>query len=308
MPMLEILNSVRRIIHKWVNTASRLSTSATAGDTNIIVEDAYRFNIGDDVMIKNNDVYEADLHVEFIDYDTNTITLSSPIQNGWVATDSILIKTIYGRFVNAIYIGDRDVLSRFPCVTVNGVSRSSEWMTLGTTKERYEIEVGVYVQASTQEEGYKFLLAITDIIQLGLKRNIMPLVEDYDIISLAQDVTQGDSVIYLNNRSYLDRDPSFDRIFLEDEYNTQETLIDHIYSLSEDPSGQAVKIRGTSCFNFDKDETSIIIPRRHVFNSWPHNIQYGLIHKGELLKASKINWFAEEQELQLWIRQEPKLR
>jgi hypothetical protein len=50
------------------------------------------------------------------------------------------------------------------------------------------------------------------------------------------------------------------------------------------------------------------VPTRHVFNSWPSDIQYGSIHKGELLKAAKISWFAEEEEQQFLRDEEPKLR
>jgi hypothetical protein len=50
------------------------------------------------------------------------------------------------------------------------------------------------------------------------------------------------------------------------------------------------------------------VPKRFIYNSWPSDIQYGLIHKGELLKAAKINWFAEEEELQNLRREEPRLR
>ena len=39
----------------------------------------------------------------------------------------------------------------------------------------------------------------------------------------------------------------------------------------------------------------------------PNNIEFGSIHKGELLKAAKISWFAEEEEMQFWRRDELKL-
>lgn len=307
MSMLEILDGVRKIIHKWVNTATRLTSNVNVGDTVLYVENSYRFNAGDDIIIKNGDLYEVDLHIESVDNSVNTITLSSGVQNSHSLSDGVVIKAIYGRCVQGIYIGDREILPKFPCITVNGVSRSSEWMTLESTKERYEIEVSVFVQASTQEEGYKFLLTITDIIQQGLKRNIMPLVNDFDIISLAQDVTSGDSVIYVENREQLEQS-NFIRIFLEDEYESQENWVEYIYDLTEDPTGESVKLKSPSCFNFRAEDTSVIIPKRHIFNSWPHSIQYGMIHKGELLKAAKISWFAEEEELQEWRKQEPKLR
>ncbi len=315
MAMLEILNSVRRIVHKWVNTSSRIVSSieggASSGDTIIFVENVSRFSPGDEIIIRNNRVYEVDLSIESIDRESNTITLAEPVRNNWVVEDAedgptLITKCFYGNYVQGIYLGGRELISRFPAITINGISRSSEWMTLESTKEKYEVELTVYVQASTQEKGYKFLLAITDLIQKGLKKNLMPLVEDYNIVSLTRDVDAGDSVIYVTNREYMENN-KFSRLFLEDEFNSQELLIDSIYDSTEDPTETALKISGVSCFNFDKNETSVIIPNRHIFNSWPNNIQYGHIHEKEMLKAAKISWFAEEEEIHYLRDRDPKL-
>jgi hypothetical protein len=150
MAMEEVLDSVRRIIHKWVNTTSRIQDDLVRGDTLVSVSNASRFNIGDQVMLKNNTVYETGLVVSDVNYLTNCITLSTPILNDWAMADNaVLIKTIYEQFVQGIYIGEPDVIPRYPAITVNGVSRNSEWFTLESSKERYMVEIGVYVQAST---------------------------------------------------------------------------------------------------------------------------------------------------------------
>ena len=61
------------------------------------------------------------------------------------------------------------------------------------------------------------------------------------------------------------------------------------------------------CEDFAVSNTSVAIPKRFIFNSWPMNIEYGKIHKGELLKASVIRWFGEEEEMQWLRRDETKL-
>lgn len=306
MAMEEILDSVRRIVHKWVNTTSRIQQNVNRGDTIICVKNSRRFDIGDAVMLKNNTVYETGLVVEDVDWDQGLVTLSTPVLNDWsMAENTVLIKTIYEQFVQGIYIGEPDVIPMYPAITVNGISRNSQWLTLESTKERYEIEVGVYVKASTHEDGYRFLMNITDEIQKGLKRNIIPLVNDYDIISLTTDITACDTTLYVNNRSKLE---DYRRIIIEDEYESQEHWVTHLYSDTEDPTGTAIRVKEQVAWDFDKDETSIIIPKRFVFNSWPADIQYGMIHKGELLKAAKISWFAEEEEMQWFRRDELKLR
>ena len=220
MAMAEILDSVRRIIYKWVNTSSRININLTRGDTVISVADAHRFSVGDEVMLKNSTVYETALIVDCVDPIGNLVTLTTPVLNDWtIAEDTVLIKTINEQFVQGIYIGDPDVISRFPAITVNGMSRSSEWLTLESTKEKYQIEVTVYVKESTHEEGYRFLMAIADEIQKGLKRNITPLVSEYELTSLARDISVGDLTIYVDNKSLFE---TYSRIILEDPDENQE--------------------------------------------------------------------------------------
>lgn len=307
MAMEEVLDAVRRIIHRWVNTTSRTVADLTRGDTVIPIQNATRFSINDQVMLKNNTVYyETGLAVESIDYTTNCVTLTTPILNDWdMASSTVLIKTIYEQFVQGIYIGDPDVIPRYPAITVNGVNRGSEWFTLESTKENYEIEVGVYVQASTHEKGYRFLLNMADTIQLGLKRNILPLVADYDITSLSESITACDTTIRVTDRSLFNNNR---RIIIEDDLHSTENWVIGWFDETEDPSQDALQLHDSVPYSFLADDTTIIVPKRFIFNSWPKNIQYGTIHKGELLKAAKISWFAWEEELQNLRREESRLR
>lgn len=306
MAMEEVLDSVRRIIHKWVNTTTRLLTDVSRGDTVLCVRNARRFTIGDQVMLKNDSVYETGLIVSEIDTINHYVTLTTGILNDWtVAENTVLIKTIYEQFVQGIYIGDPQVIPLYPAITVNGISRNSEWFTLESTKERYQIEINVFVKASTHEQGYRFLLNMADEIQRGLKYNIMPLVNDYDITSLAADVTAGDFDIRITDRSLVN---NYRRIILEDSTESQENWVTYWYTETEDPAQTAIRLKDCVPFDFAVDGTSVIVPKRFIFNSWPKDVQYGTIHKGELLKAAKISWFAEEEEMQMWRRDEARLR
>jgi hypothetical protein len=306
MAMAEILDSVRRIIYKWVNTSSRVDTDVSRGDTVICVRNARRFSFGDEVMLRNNTVYETGLVISSVDSVANLITLSTPVLNDWDSSDNtILVKTIDGLFVQGIYIGEPDVISHYPAITVNGVSRGSEWLTLESTKEKYQIEVGVYVKASSHEKGYRFLLKMADEIQKGLKYNITPLVGAYDITSLTADVSAGDVSIRVADRDLFN---NYRRVIIEDEFESHENWVTYWFNSEEDPSGQVLRVKDCIPFDFDQSDTSIIVPKRFVFNSWPDNIEYGSIHKGELVKAAKISWFAEEEEMQFLRRDEPRLR
>ena len=317
MAMAEILDSVRKIIYRWVNTISPITENISIGDTILTLQATRRFEIGDQVMIKNAEIYETSLIVKSI-IDDNQLELTTTVLNNWEVdgNNTVLIKTINEQFVQSIYIGDPNVIARYPAITVNGASRNSEWMTLESTKERYEIEIGVYVQAAMHEKGYRFLLETVDMIQKGLKRNILPLVDDYNVTSavdspsIINNLAIGDVNIEINNVGLVG---DYRYIIFEDNYNMQENWIVNVFPTS-DPSGRLddgpgyIHLADPICYNFNVEDTTIILPRRFVFNSWPSDIDYGTIHKGELLKAGVINWFAEEEEMQYYRRDELKLK
>ena len=162
MGMEEVLDSVRRIVHKWANTISPITQTVNKNDTTIHVQNVRRFSVGDQIMLKNNQVFETGLVISKIDFYNNIITVSNPIMNTW-AKDSnpvinpVIIKTLDEQFVQGIYIGDPEVIPRYPAITVNGTSRASEWLTIRSTKERYEIEIGVLFKIRLMKKDIDFL-------------------------------------------------------------------------------------------------------------------------------------------------------
>ena len=70
MAIEQVLDSVRRIIHKWVDTTSPIKANVDIGDTQISVDNTIRFQVNDEVMLKNGSVYETGLTIKSIDSDT----------------------------------------------------------------------------------------------------------------------------------------------------------------------------------------------------------------------------------------------
>lgn len=297
--MQEVLDSVRRIIHKWVNTITPITANITAGDTVISVDNVRRFQDGDQIMIKNATHFEQGVVAE-TDSSSQTITLSSSVFNDWaVSPNTVVMKTIGGQVVQGIYLGDPDVIMRYPAITVNGVSRASEWMTLESTKERYEIEIGIFVKDSTHEEGYRFVMELTDTIQRGLKNNVIPMIYNTPMTSLKEDFVSGGINIVVNDSSAFGQ---YRRIFMEDPSQYIETWIDKVYD-----DGETVKLKWPLNVDFSASDTVVTVPNRFVYNTWPATINYGKIHKGELLKGATISWFAEEMETQYFRRDESRI-
>jgi hypothetical protein len=188
--MIDILESVRRTIYRWVNTTVTLTADAPYGATDLTVSSTIRFRAGDEVALHNGSVGEPNLRIREV-VDRNTIILETPIKTitGWkVSNSAMLTKTYDGQFVQALYIGEPDVIPAYPAITILGQKRTSEWFTLGTTKERYSLQIVIYAQNDNHEAAYRSVMQLADIIQLGLKKNIFPLVGSSVTVNVTADV------------------------------------------------------------------------------------------------------------------------
>lgn len=290
----DILDSLRRIIGRWTITTTTLTKTAAAGDVLLKVDNTIRFHDGDEIILRdveeNTEPLPGILVIDRV-IDQNTLLLTTPLQIAWpLSVTPSIFKTIKGQYVKAIHIGEPSVIEQFPAITVNGTTRASEWMTTRGTKERYNIEIGVFVEDATMEDGYRFLLRLTDLIQDGLKKNIYPLVNDYEMVALTADMEANDLVVKVADSSIFCNDQ---RILIEDKYHSLETMVTKIID------GTTIQVYSGANYKFLISNNAVAIsPKRFIYNSWPAEINYGKIHKGTLLKAAVINYFAEEYEIQ----------
>lgn len=298
--MDELIDAIRRIVSRWVNTTSPLLADASPGDTILNVETTRRFKPGDEVMLHDPLEYETGLIVDSI-IDETHISLTSPVMYSWpTSSSSVLQKTINEMIVEAIYKGDPEVIEFYPSVTVNGTTGKSDWMTLDSTKERFDIEIGVYVLASSQEDGYQFVLKTAKAIMDGLKHNIYPLVNDYATAALAADALVGDVFIKVEDTSVFEENS---RLFVENHWYMEETRILAIIDAT------TLQVSPPLCRDYRVADAAIAIwPRRFIFNSWPSTVEYGKIKKGDLMQAAVIHWFGEEEEVQNMRLQDPHLQ
>lgn len=311
--MEAILDSVRRIISRWVETASPISTDVSPGDTIITVSSANRFRSGDEVMIEGPIEGEPNLIIEEVVDDT-TIRLATPVFNSWPISEAPIIrKLVNGMFIQGIYIGDPEVIPQFPAITVNGRSLSSEWLTLDSTTEHFELEISIHVEESTHEDGYRFLLRIANVIREGLKRNIFPLVDDFNVTSILADIVVGDQFIKVADSSVFNTHltdvngpyprKADARIILEDRFKSEETRVPLLIDET------TIEIVPLACNEYSTEFNPIgISPQRFVYNSWPKDIQFGKTSKGALLQTAVINWFADEEVVQNLKKHDPHLK
>jgi hypothetical protein len=284
--MEEILDSLRKIINRWVNTEAVLTEDVEVGDVIVKVRNALRFREGDEVMLTNGTQYEHPLYVNHVT-DETTVELSSPAKFAWsVSSGSMLKKSIAGKLVQGIYLGDPNTIPRFPAVTVVGESKNSQWNTLESTNETYEVSISCYIEDSTLEDGYRALMRLTNLIETGLKRNMFPLVGEKSHADLIQPIASGDLYLKVNST---DKIKSGQMLILEDQFAAENVIVKSILDET------TIELRQAAYYNYAlANDPRAIVVSRFLYKCWPKSISYGFVHKDTLLKASKISWTGEE--------------
>jgi hypothetical protein len=289
--MYDVLNGLRKIINRWVNTESPILEPISVGDRLISLRTSHRFRPGDDVLITDGSEFEYPHMVVEIPDSTHVVLQDGVRFSDWNIGNCSLRKAVRGQFVQGIYLGDPDSIIKYPAITVNAKNKSSEWIGLEVTKETYDVDITCYVQDATQEDGYEFLLHLTRIVETGLKKNPFPVVGDRSYVPLLAAVYPGDTYIRIADTDGITPDQFilFDSVFQSEDAWVAEIV-----------DGQVIRLREPlrNSYPLDSDPQVIII-NRFLFKAWPKSIDYGFVHKTTLLKASKISWSAEEAEMQM---------
>lgn len=312
--MEDILDGLRRIVSRWVDTTTPITQPVSAGETTINIRSSKRFEPGDEVMIEGLEEGEPMLVVEDVP-NFESVVLATPVHNDWSLDENIVLrKLINGMFVQGIYIGDPAVISHYPAITVSGNDEKSEWFTLDSTKDRFEVELTVMVEDDTHEDGYRFMMRMVKAIKHGLRKNFYPLVNDYETTAITAPIIYGDELIQVAdssifNTNLTDTTEDYPRVsdaraIIENRWRSEETRVQEILSPT------VVAIRPQACHEFALSENPILIyPKRHIFNSWPHHISYGKMEKdGSLLQTAVIRWFGEENVIEDFMNDDPHLK
>jgi hypothetical protein len=283
-----VAQAIRRIVEHWSITRTDLIMDANSGDTVLNVKSTRRFRVGDQLLIHNDAEDMENNHYIYAINGKTQLILTAPLKWPWpMYTGAHVVKTQGGQFVKAVYLGEPNVMTDLPAITVMPQSASSEFYTLRGTKERYDFEIGVYVNASTMEEGDLLLWDLVDTIQAGLKQNFYPLLNDYETTTLLQDVNHNDIFIRVADSSIFTPQQE---LIIEDQYNID------VFGVIAICDATTIQLGAPSSYDFLAADATVIRPNRLPFNSWPTGVKFGLINKGTLLKAASISYFVEEYE------------
>lgn len=293
-----ILNSAKSIVQKWIRTQTPLTADASPGDDTISVLTARRFRRGDQIVIRNS-LDKGEFHTVSDIVDCSTLRLSSTVNWSWDSNDCMVDKTWKNQFLQGIYLGDVLNIPKYPSIIIESESKDSDWLTLGSTTERYNLKFRIYVDDAWQESGYLWMHRMADALQEGLKKNFYPLAAPYNVIALTQDALSGTKFLKVADTSNL-WFPA--RIYIEDPFHFNEVYVKRIVDSTTIELGEPL------CDNYLVDYNPILVfTTRLIYNSWPSKVRYGTVYKGTFLKSAEIDWFVEEQEIQCGKRGEPSL-
>jgi hypothetical protein len=292
--MLDLQKAIKLIIEKYIAQMIPLTQTATEGTSYAYLESIRRFNLGDTVVIRNSDTVDAELlTVSGINQLEKRLIFEEELTQDWDISGGFIQKLIgfssgNQEFLKAVYLGDPAVIQQYPAITVDAKSLSSEWLTLESTREKFEIDITVYIDGlAYYESQYALMHAYVKAIRRSLFRSLYPLVQPYFSTTLIEDAAAGESTIQVT-------DPDFTScthgswIFLESE--------DHLIPnrVIEDMGGGTLQLLRPLAQSFSVGDT-VIMPQRHFFNAIPHTTNYGTVNKGTMLKAAQISYTAEEE-------------
>lgn len=289
--MLDIQKSIKRIIERFIVNQTPITSALNIGDTSIPIESSRRYQCDDEVVIFHQESSsaspEGEVHTIVDVPDNDHIVIDSGLVEAYPLSNSYVEKMVGGTFLASVYLGEPDVISHFPAISINAKSKSNSWLTLESTTAEYHIDITVYVQDADYERQYEVMHNYLTAIESSLFRSLYPLVQPYDSTTLSEDVTSGDTLIRLTDEDMLLCGNSA-WIFLESydflRYNTvRRSLGNGVYEL---------------WFPISRDFSAgdlVIRPRRHIYNTLPSNIQYGSINKGGMIKAGVISLELHEE-------------
>ena len=293
--MLEIQKAIKKVIEKFIVNMTPLTAAISIGDTTIPIASTRRYCTGDVVVIYNKPSpsikSSGEVHTITSIPNKDNIIIDTPLVSGYTLANSFVEKMIgfetgVETFLEAVYIGEPAIIPRYPAITINAKSRSSEWLTLESTSETYQIDITVYVLASDYESQYELMQAYVKAIENALFRTFYPLVEPFDLEVLLEDVVDSDTLIKVASPGSLDCIGGW--IWLE----SQDFLRNN--KVIRNLGGGVLELAFPVGQNFSAGD-SVIRPRRHIYNTLPASTQYGTVNKDSMLKAAVITWTAQEE-------------
>lgn len=293
MDTLAIQKAIRKVISRYIVNEREVTAAASEGETELSLVSSRRFVIGDKFALIDLATGDAEILEVCTVPDKQTVTTTSAFLGNYpITSEGSVVRKILGyesgieAFIQGIYLGDPEVISHYPAITIDAKSRSSEWFTLESTKESYTIDISVYVKTTDYEASYELMHRYTHAIEQALFRQMYPLIDPFTSTTLAQAVEPDDILIQVTEDETFKCSGNW--VWFESvdylRFNRFTAYLGNgVYRLIR-PVGQSFAVGDL-----------VITPRRWVFNMVPPSTEFGTVNKGTMLKAARISSTWEEE-------------
>lgn len=295
--MLALQKAIKKIIERYIAKMIPLTSAVSAGATTIEVASTRRLVPGEHIVVyhKPSATVQAEGEVQTINaiLGLGSIEIEEPLVSGYPAENSYVEKIIgfesgNQTFLEAVYLGEPQVIPRYPAITINAKSTNTEWLTLESVSHKYEIDITVYVTAADYESQYELMHAYVEAIRCSLFRSFYPLVEPYDEAVLAEAVSHTDTTFRIvDDVDFLGCAPlgwiwfeSYDFLRCN---RVRRYLGNGVY--------ETIMPIGKDFSAGDK----VVRPHRHFYNTLPASVRWGIINKDTMLQAAVISFVAQEE-------------
>lgn len=286
-----VLTSLRDTIRRYGLTSQSITADATIGTKTVKVPMSRKFFEGETIVIRNDT--HGEMRTIATIPDSETILLTENLVRTWsVAEGAIFEKAPGGQYIKRIYLGDPDVIPDYPAITIVADSRDEKWWTIGgSTIIDWNCTISCLFEDDGLENAYENMLLMTKTIEDALWANRKPIFGKLSESDLTADAVAGSTLLTVADTTGIM--PGYEAV-LEDYNRTQYIEIDYIIDANN------VSLKHTINDNYLVSRAAkLIMPSRWTMWTKPSGTTYGYIHKGTLLKASQIKWFAQEEVVRL---------
>lgn len=175
MTALQILD----LITCYVDCIVRANTSPVfdlpIGSTQITLDSRRlskaHYKASESILVRDADKVEpntiASITQDLLGF-TTTLTLATPLQASYLASESTITKTHGNRIVENVVQGNPDHLAGYPSITVESLMVEQEPFTLIDWVETYPFDIGVWVDSSRYEDSYRCMIQLANLIKDSL--------------------------------------------------------------------------------------------------------------------------------------------
>lgn len=323
-PITDVISGIITLVKQNLIAKTNVISNVTTGDIQVRVEDSFRFNDGEEIILIDYDYnVEGSSHYQVYEYalidevvDTHTILLQNNVISNWLTSDGAFVQKTIGHsplYDDRVYYGDREVIpTEDMAITVEPLSMSNEWIWIpGGLSQEYRVGIIVYGKDIETEEGMQILNKYTDALYDLFMGNIHIDLNDLDTPLLANVAAGTTSVVIAdtveNRQNFQQTSPPPWSGYL---YNIQDNLgveIDLVITDVTIPGDGKIYLEVSRTYppaygisalanSYDINEYAVLTRKdRYMYDSRVDNIEYGTVQKGSaFIRAARLNWFGKE--------------